>query len=194
MHMLDHSAIIVDSDVLRTAMADRGYSSITQLAASLGLHRNTVGSYFAEERALPEALEKIILALDLSPGEALRRVPDKRSIPGLTISCLVDEILQIKPTCALVLFGSRARGTHKPLSDYDLGVFCNSGLRFREYSTMLSKVDRWNQTKMTTVQLANLSEADDDFLVSIREDLLFLGGSMSQWRNLLTKAGLQVNE
>ncbi|ACT00580.1 nucleotidyltransferase domain-containing protein [Paenibacillus sp. JDR-2] len=45
-----------------------------------------------------------------------------------TISNIVDQLKQIKGVTAIVLGGSRARGTENPHSDIDIGIYYDSGL------------------------------------------------------------------
>ena len=110
----------------------------------LGLHRNTVGNYLAGNAAIPAALERMLVALDLEPGEVLSLRRRSRTVAGLSIADLVDILHHLVPEAAYVLFGSRARGTAKPYSDYDVGVFLRETLAFDAYSRLIDRVEEWN--------------------------------------------------
>ena len=115
-------------------------------------------------------------------------------MPALELADLMDQLLQAQPYAAFVLFGSRARERSKAYSDYDLGVFSESGLWFREYSRLLDIVGEWNEAKLHEVQLVNLNQAEESFLRNIAPDLRHLAGSMGAWCELLRKAGWDIHE
>ena len=68
----------LNPDVIAEALQAKGYKSVRDFAERLGLHRNTVGNYLNGQAVLPEALERMLLALDLSPGQALRETVLRR--------------------------------------------------------------------------------------------------------------------
>ncbi len=185
---------VVDSRVMSDALDAKGFRSWAELAAQLGLHRNTLGNYLKGAPALPEALEKVLLALGLSPGEAIREASPRRAVNAMGISRLLDRLNASAGDCAFVLFGSRARGTSKRFSDYDVGVFHESGIDFARFSQLLDLVADWNENHVTTVQLTNLNSADGDFLGGISEDLRFLTGSRSSWLSLISRTGVRAYE
>jgi predicted nucleotidyltransferase len=186
--------VVVDREVIENAMRKKGYRTTKELAQHLGLHRNTLGGYLAGARAVPEALEKILEVLSLDPAQALRLTQRRRKNPALTIAKLVDQLSFAATGCCIVLFGSRARGTPKKYSDFDLGVFSEKELVFKKFSSLLNIVADWNDNSLSTVQLSNLSIADQEFLSSIANDLIFLGGSFLAWTMLLRQAGIQFYE
>jgi transcriptional regulator with XRE-family HTH domain len=63
--------IKLDPERIRRAMRSRGFKSVQSLADSLGLHRNTVGSYLTGKTGFPEALGPILAALNLDPAEVI---------------------------------------------------------------------------------------------------------------------------
>jgi plasmid maintenance system antidote protein VapI len=65
------ATVKIDPPKLLQAMRARGFDSVTELADSLGLHRNTVGNYLSGKTGMPQALALILEALDLAPGEVL---------------------------------------------------------------------------------------------------------------------------
>lgn len=185
---LSETQIVLDDTRLRREIHARGYSSARQFADAIGVHRNTVGSYLSGRAAMPGALGRILEALDLTPADVLSLSRRRRRVPGLAVADLVDRLSDQHPDLAVVLFGSRARGTAKRHSDYDLGVYCNTLLEFARFSRLLDQVGTWNAESLSTVQLVDLSRAGEDFLDSIADDLVFLAGSCSAWCDLLRKA------
>lgn len=184
----------VDSDALSSALRRKGFTSIQHLARHLRIHRNTIGNYLSGTPALPEALAKILNALDLAPGDVLLRSERTKIVPGVGIAALLEKLYLMQPNCAWVLFGSRARQAAKKYSDYDLGVYGTPRIAFRDLSRLLTVVDQYNAESLLSVQLVDLSAADPDFLASIGKDLVFLGGSFLNWLELLKFAGYEIQE
>lgn len=165
-----------------------------EFADSVGVHRNTVGNYLSGKTALPNALARILAALDLAPADVLSLPLRRRQVPGLLLSDLIDRLHLAVPEAAVVLFGSRAREQAKRYSDYDIGVYRLDALEFPAFSRLLDLASTWNEESMATAQLVDLTHADVDFLTGIAQDLLFLGGSYVAWCGLLRKSGLHLHE
>ena len=186
--------LTIDTARLRKAIQDRGYSSAMEFAEAVGVHRNTLGNYLSGRTALPSGLGRILTALDLDPADVLSLPIRRRQVPGLTVTDLVDGLAEIAPRGAFVLFGSRARGTAKPYSDYDIGFFATDSIDFAVFSRMLDRVAEWSETSLVTVQLVDLSRADPEFLAGIVDDAVFIGGSYAVWCELLRKMGVHLYE
>ena len=103
------------------------------------------------------------------------------------IASLIDQLQYSFPSYCYTLFGSRARGTDKKYSDFDIGIYCKDKIDFAAYSKLLNLVGDWNENELSTVQLVNLNEADPDFLNEIRKDLIFLSGNYGSWIKLNEK-------
>ena len=186
---------LLNRSAIEKALAQKGYRSIRQLAKAVGIHRNTVGDYYSgASRVIPEALEKILQALDLKIGDALTRSVPMRQVPACSIAELIGSLQRVAPDCAFALFGSRARERAKKFSDYDVGVFATAPLEFARFSSMLDLVAAWNEEHDCEVQLVNLCLADKDFLSEISDDLRFLGGNLEAWTALLRQCGTTLYE
>ena len=196
MHMSDdsHTHIALDSERLERAIAARGFASVKEFAEAIGLHRNTVGNYLTGKTSLPGGLARILSALDLEPGDVLTVEPRPRRVAGLAVTSLVETLHEALPGAAFVLFGSRARGTAKHFSDYDLGVWETEKLELASYSGLLDMVEEWNASSLHTAQLVDLTRATGSLLRSIAPDVVFLAGSYTAWCDLLRKAGLRIHE
>ena len=192
--MQETADFILNRDAFESALNSAGYRSISELARKLGLHRNTITAYLRGAPALPQALSRILSELKLSPSDAILETRPHRDAPERPIATVIDDLAAQCPDAAYVLFGSRARGTSKKYSDYDLGVFRKQSLPLTLYSSLLNKIAEWNSTTMTEVQLTDLSRAPESFLESIRSDMCFMSGSRREWLNLLEHAGIETNE
>lgn len=189
------SLIELNSEYLRQTLNARGFESIRALAQASGVHRNTVSDYFTgATKPLPDGLEKILLTLkaDLRAVLQLRRTA--RSLPGADLAKLADKLLPLLEGACLVFYGSRARGSFKPYSDYDLGIYRKSAIDFPSFSRMLDVIADWNETQTIEAQLTNLSLADGDFLRTVGKEGHFLTGSMESWKALLQSAGVETYE
>jgi predicted nucleotidyltransferase len=176
---------ILNREGFLTALSQGGYSSVSELAGALGVHRNSLSNYLNGGQIFPEVLEKALLALRLDPAKVIKLGAPTVDESTRVIAELSDRIAQKDVRCCVVLFGSRARGRHKRFSDFDLGVYVKGGIPFAEFSSMLSYVDEFNEATMHTAQLTNISEADDSFLTEIGPDLQFLAGSHVAWTSLV---------
>ena len=186
--------LLLDASRLQREIHQRGFNSVQDFADSVGVHRNTVGNYLAGRTALPSALAKILVALDLAPADVLSLPLRRRQVPGLMIADLIESLHAANAGAVVVLFGSRARGTAKRHSDYDLGLFCHTPFEFPAFSRMLDLIAGWNELSLATAQLVDLSRADASFLSGVCKDLVFLAGSHEAWCELLRKSGMQLHE
>ena len=194
MQTLNSTDVVIDAPLVRQAMSRRGFTTVQQLADAIGVHRNTVNAYLAGERALPDALERMLEVLNLSPAEVLKQGRARKQVAGLKVRAAL-EILQSRcPDGAYVLFGSRARGNHKPQSDYDIGIYRRVPFPIAEFSALLTIADEWNEKNLSTIQLVNLSNADRKFLGEIAVDAKFLGGQFAEWAELLSASGVALYE
>ena len=178
---------ILNREGFLAALSERGYSSVSELAGALGVHRNSLSNYINGSQVFPEVLEKALLALRVDPATIIKLTGPSVDDSSRVIAELTDRIATKNLGCCVVLFGSRARGRHKPFSDFDLAVYAPAGIPFVDFSLMLSCVDEFNESTMHTAQLTNISAADDGFLNQIGPDLRFLAGSHVAWNSLVDR-------
>ncbi len=176
LHMQSPPLYTIDSTAIHRAMQRRGFENIQALAAHLGLHRNTLGAYLSGKRCLPDALEKMLAALQVQPGAVIRRNPSLALHQAEKIAPLLASLSKKNADLAFVLFGSRARGTEIEFSDFDIGFFAEKKTSFSHYSKLLDLVADWNENSEENVELADLHSAKSEFLSEIGRDLIFVGG------------------
>lgn len=169
------------------ALRQRGFKSIGALARTLGIHRNTIHYYLSGHGVFPEKLERILDQLSLDPADVLIRKKGAAD-PLAAIAPLMDRLQQQFPDAAFVLFGSRARKTARPYSDWDIGVYCQTGLTHERYREILREKEDWVEGSSYLVDVVNLNRADRDFLESICGGWTFLGGNLGSWLELQKKA------
>lgn len=176
---------VLNKEGFLEAVAAGGYSSVSELAGALGVHRNSLSNYINGGPIFPEVLERALIALRADPAKMIKLRAPSLDQSTRVVAELTDRIATQDPRCCVVLFGSRARGRHKRFSDFDLGVYDHAGIPFAVFSSMLSCVDEFNESMMHTVQLTNISNADEGFLAEIGPDLQFLAGSHAAWNDLV---------
>ena len=192
--MESEAQFTLDTARLQHEIRARGFSTAQQFADSVGVHRNTVGNYLSGKTALPSALARILAALDLAPADVLTLPRRSRQAPGLVLGGLIEQLHDAAPDVAIVLFGSRARGTAKRYSDYDVGIFGSEEFGFAAFSRLLDLAATWNEASLSTVQLVDLTDAEAGFLTALSADLVFLAGSHAGWCRLLRKTGMHLYE
>ena len=192
--MMTESHLVLDTERLQRQIHARGFATVKDFADSVGVHRNTVGNYLSGKTALPNALARILAELDLAPADVLSLSMRRRQVPGLVLADLIEALQAAAPGVAVVLFGSRARGTAKRYSDYDVGVFSPDVLEFPTFSRLLDLASAWNEESLVTAQLVDLTHADVSFLSGLAQDLVLLAGSHAAWCGLLRKAGVHLYE
>lgn len=168
----------LDSKKLTDTIKTSRFKSISKLAQSIGVHRNTISHFFKEGvSVIPESLTKLFSALGKDAREYIVLKNDQRK----EIAFVVDHIHELNPKCCITLFGSRARGTNRKYSDYDIGIYSREGIDHVTYCKIIDKVDQITDDFPYLVQVVNLNRADQLFMDSIRSDLIFLGGRMTDW-------------
>lgn len=177
----------IDEDRFHEALKAAGYRSLSAFADDLGVHRNSLYHYLSGRTSIfPSVLSQSFEALGLDPREVI--VPTAPSDYGLElIAPVVDGVLKRVEGACLVLFGSRAKGSHRRFSDFDLGLYAPSPISSEEYLPLLTLTDDLAEDLPVKVQLVNLSQAENDFLMGIVPDAQFLGGSLSAWLHLMKR-------
>jgi len=193
-HTLNRKNFILDSSVVYAAMKEKGFKTIDSLARELGVHRNTLLPYLMGERALPDCLDRLLKLLDLTPAEAINKNNITKQQYALEIAMLISRLTSKAPDCAFVLFGSRAKGTNRKHSDYDVGVFRRENLPFDLFSSLIDLSEEWEADKSYDVNISNLTGADQNFLKEISKDWIFIGGDLLSWVDLQNKAEIELYE
>lgn len=179
---------IVDKDTFQRAMRRYGYKSLSHLAKSLKLHRNTVQNYLAGQSVLTDSMEKLLFALKLTPAQLFIKDRVKEEIPFAAIASLIDDLSEKFPQITFILFGSRAAERQHKYSDYNIGVFSAAGIGFELFNKLLIEKDKLAEDLPFLVDLLNLNRADSLFLKNISSSWLFLSGKQQHWVALQKRA------
>ncbi len=185
---------VIDETEVLAAMKAKGYKSIEELSKALNVHRNTISAYLCGQRALPESLDRLMYLLDVSPAQVIVRNLNSKKQFGLDIADVVSSMINLCPDKAYVLFGSRARGSNKKYSDYDIGVYCRDEMQFSQFSKLIDLAQEHQSEKPYDINLSNLCLADSKFLFEIKNDWQYLGGDFLSWVELQKKAEIELYE
>lgn len=178
---------ILDEHQFQTQLKKKGYRSISQLAKNLGIHRNTIHHYLSGNSVFPEKLDAIFLALDLDFKEAIVKRQKFTEDIAAPIAKVIDELHAKFPEATFILFGSRAQGTARKYSDWDLGVFCRKGLPHEVFCKIRRKKIEFEEKSPYFIDLINLNRGDQDFLKEVSQHWIFLTGKRQDWIELQKK-------
>lgn len=186
--------LVLNRELLESALKERGYRSLSELAADLDLHRNTISQYFNGKSVLPEAVVRVLERLRVRPLLVLRErttgISTEESLA--MIASLVTKLVNVFPNYAFFLFGSRARGDARKYSDVDIGILAQSPLSISDLSKVREVTDTISEDFPVLVDLLDVARAAPKFLSTIRKDAVFLGGDLKLWTEF--KNTRQVNE
>ena len=181
MHILNH-------ELFSEALKASSFKTIKNLAAHLGIHRNTIQHYLAGAAVIPDALDRALETLGLNPSRAFIKKTPGANVKFKEIAPIASAVSDKFPDVILVLFGSRARGTNRKYSDFDLGVYSSKSISHREYTQMIAIKESIEEDLPFFVDLINLNSADTDFIKEISKDWIFLSGNIKHWIDLQLKA------
>ncbi|MBF0106797.1 MAG: nucleotidyltransferase domain-containing protein [Deltaproteobacteria bacterium] len=169
------------------ALKKNGFSSMTELAKNLGIHRNTISYYLGEQSVIPEKLELILNRLNLNLNDVVIKVKTESKNNLEIMAPLIDALLNKHPECCLVLFGSRTTKSFGNYSDWDIGIFSKKKFPHAQYRTLLKLKSEFTESLPYFVDLVNLNNADPPFLENIKDNMVFLAGKFSDWLSLKEK-------
>ncbi len=169
--------IILNRELLLSALAREGFSSLGALCSELKIHRNSLSRYLSGAPVFPKVLELVFRRLKLAPAEALVVVQDKRGDEITLIRKVVGEIVKAVPERAVILFGSRVKGTARKYSDYDLGILGDKPLSLDQLSRVKEIAEEASEDLPFFIDVIDLNRADKKFMDSLRNNSTFLGGN-----------------
>lgn len=178
---------IINNKKFYDTLKASGYSSIGDLAKALGIHRNTIHYYLSGHRVFPESIEKIIEALNLRPAEILKKSIQSNEFSFKEIADIIDKLHYEFPNVSFILFGSRARLTNQKYSDWDIGAFSSDGLPHETYRRILRRKDELAENLQYFIDIINLNNADENFLIEISKSWKFLAGRLNDWLEIQRK-------
>ncbi|EKD52374.1 MAG: hypothetical protein ACD_62C00043G0004 [uncultured bacterium] len=171
----------VDETKFYLALKKAGFRSLSDFAQRNPVNRMTLFHYFKGQGPFSESYYTICASLGLDPLSLLSQV-------SAGIPCeFVDEILPIAELAtkdnkqlAVMIIGSRAKGTSKQYSDWDLGLTTGSApLTTHDYFRIKRVLTEAADDLPRSLDVVNLDQAPHWFLEKMDYTPIFLSGNRS---------------
>jgi uncharacterized protein len=176
---------VLNRELIAKKMRLVGISSLGELAARLGLHRNTLHHFLSGASVLPRSVAELLDILRLTPSEALVIKTEVPASPWQPIAALVTALFEEFPDLTFVLFGSRAKGKARKYSDFDLGVYSSAKIATARFLKITQRKEDHAENLPFSVDLVNLTQAEESFVRSIGTDAILLAGNRCLWESFL---------
>lgn len=178
---------VLDPQALRRAAAKQGFRSLGALASQTGLHRNTLGGLLRGQGVFARSVQQIANTLQCDPLTLI--IPASTTAASLP---LVDELRPMlgaltrqDPDLAVILFGSRARGTSRTYSDWDLGLTrWPTPLDHATFVRYKFQIEDLTDNVVRMIDVVNLDQAPHWFLAQIATSARLLDGNATSWAHL----------
>jgi predicted nucleotidyltransferase len=170
---------VLDRKAVSARMKALGYRSAADFSARTGIHRNTVLGYVRGKSVFTAAFMKLARALGRDPLDLIIPAPAApASSPDVDeIRPIVSALLRKAPGVAVVLLGSRAKGSPNTYSDWDIGVIRPSApLSGDEFPALRRAAADLAEDLVRGVDLVNLDAAPAWFWEGIEYEPVFLDG------------------
>ena len=171
---------VLDREKLDELLKEKGYSSYLDFCEKTGIHKNTLNYYLSGRDIFSKKLYEIAQALDVEPIQLIKsnqpRLENIEELEGI-----LKELASLSGL-AIILLGSRAKGSYSRYSDWDLGV-TRSGkpLTGREFLRLRGRITDIADNLPRNVDLINLDASPIWFLETINYEPIFLAGSIESF-------------
>jgi len=178
-------AYILNKELFETLVKSRGFSSVSDFAATAGVHRNTLRAYLSGSSSVfASSFNKICEALEVDPLELIASGETSTA----AIRRLLRDVSIGHPQCAFMLMGSRASGSHKTYSDWDIGITKGrEKLSSAEYLKIKSHIQDLADDLPQSVDVVNLDQAPMWFLDEMDTAPQLLAGNRNACNYFLGK-------
>ncbi len=167
---------------LERVLQERGYSSLAAFCEQTKINRATIYHYMQGRGPLADAYYSLCDQLQVDPLSLLEEEKVSSDVDVSEIRAIVEALCKRDCELAVGLFGSRAKGTARRFSDWDLGITRGvGGLGTREYFVLKQRVDDLSDNLARKVDVINLDAAPLWFLSGINYQPIFLLGNRNAW-------------
>ncbi|HLD45683.1 MAG TPA: nucleotidyltransferase domain-containing protein, partial [bacterium] len=150
---------VLDTSKIHAAIKDKGFGSVSALANKLKVHRNTLQYYLSGAPIINDKLDLVLNALKLELADVVIKTGQEADYPWEPIVGVVDELNKQFSVLTFVLFGSRARESHRKYSDWDIGVYSPKGLVHKEFRKLVLLKSELVDPLPVSLDLVNLNSA-----------------------------------
>ena len=184
---VDHQ---IDQRKLQQLVLARGYPNLALFVNAVGIHRNSLAEYFGGRGVFTAVVTKLAEALDCSPLDFVqRRVPRVRiDKVSEALQAVLESAAARDSNLCFLLIGSRAKGTARELSDWDVGVTAGPrSLGTEEYLALKAHIQEAVDNLPVGVDIVNLDAAPEWFFRSMDYEPRYLAGSEGSYLYILGK-------
>jgi predicted nucleotidyltransferase len=177
----------LDGPKLKKALVRRGFASVLDFARAHGINRATLHNYLKGRGPLPDSYYKICEFLETDALELLSPVAGTKKLADAEeLTHILRALPRQDDLLAIGLLGSRAKGTAKKYSDWDLGVTRgNAGLTTKDFLKYKHLVSDLADDLPRGIDLVNLDAAPAWFLSGVDYEPLFLAGNPISWSHFM---------
>jgi len=140
-----------------------------------------------EHPVIPTKLTEIFDALDLVPGDCIKKKTASAHLRLEPIAPIIDALHEQFPKISFCLFGSRTKAKSHTYSDWDIGVFASQEISHALFRQIRKICIELAEKSPYFVELVNLNQADYSFLKEISKTWKFLTGHLQDWLALQKK-------
>lgn len=180
---------LLDSQKIEKLLNNTSYSSISALAKDLGIHRNTLYLYLSGKQGpFTSVVEEIAAKLRIDPLEIISstQVNPNQQLTQSDLVQLISKNFADKNDWAFILIGSRAKGTARKYSDWDIGISAGqTKIDSLDYLRAKEKIEQITEDLAVEFDLINLDEAPSWFLSKIDYAPVFLWGNIVAYNYFL---------
>jgi len=173
----------IDSAKLRQIVVQRGYAHVTEFAKLHGFNRATINNYLKGQGGpFSEVYYVICDALQIDPLSILSPLQAGQTVDADEVMPIVKKICAFDKDIAVGLLGSRAKGSGRKYSDWDLCITRGARtLTGGEFLRSKRSVDDEVDKLPREVDIINLDAAPEWFLVGLDYEPVFLAGNSNSW-------------
>lgn len=170
---------VLNQGLFKKRLSEMGFTSVSEFTKKTAINRNTLLSYLAGKNVFPTTFTQIAEELKSDPLEFLLAVSESSKIQNFDeISHIIAAIAKSDKKISVLLLGSRAKGSAKKYSDWDIGITCGeSPLTTEKYLHIKNMVSELSEDIPRNVDIINLDSAPSWFLKEINYNPFFLDGN-----------------
>ncbi len=178
--MEDFRTYYLDGRKFRDLLTQKGYRSVNDFAFRAGVHRNTLRMYLSQKKSVfSEAFVRMTQVLKTDPMALVFSQSSFINVTAQMLTNAIAEIVKIYPSVAFLLLGSRAKGSAKDHSDWDIGITGGvEPFKVMDYLKIKSLMEEASTNAPESVDVVNLDGAPKSFLQGLSYIPIFLGGNV----------------
>lgn len=179
---------------LKQALVGAGYASMDAFVQATGYSRDTLSSYLKGQPVFQEKFRELAKLLKINPLDIIQFANEPFDYQGTMLEPVVETLMTINTKICVVLFGSRARPKQNKNADWDLGIYATKKISGHQFLKLYSAISETIDNLPHKVDIVNLTNCDEDFLLNIKNDVRFVCGRWLAYRKLLLQIDLYQSE